>query len=129
MKNKWIKKSGDLLVPIVSDVTDQTAALLSQVSLFANSSSIDLSPFEEELKNLKKRKLVQQVTRKSYRVTKGPEFREKRLRKIADLNKSMLGSKNEVSSICYSLRSHDTFRLINHRSLHSCTDASRQPLE
>ena len=37
-----------------------------------------------------------QITRKSYKVLKGPEFKEKRVRKVADLNKSMLGSKGDV---------------------------------
>ena len=37
-----------------------------------------------------------QITRKSYKVLKGPEFKEKRVRKVADLNKSMLGNKAEV---------------------------------
>ena len=29
---------------------------------------------------------------------KGPEFKEKRVRKVADLNKSMLGNKGEVAT-------------------------------
>ena len=95
MKNKWLSKSGDLLVPTISEVVDSTADLLQKVSI-SGDSAVDLSPFEEDLKNLKKRKLVQQVTRKSYKVLKGPEFKEKRVRKVADLTKSMLGSKSDV---------------------------------
>jgi len=100
MKNKWLKKSGDLLVPIIADVVDQTAFLLQQVSI-SNESGLDLTSYEEDLKLLKKRKLVQQVTRKSYKITKGEEFKSKRTRKVADLNKSMLGSKSDVSSLSY----------------------------
>ena len=42
-----------------------------------------------------------QTTRKSYKVLKGPEFKEKRVRKVADLNKAMLGNKGEVIDILH----------------------------
>ena len=61
MKNKWLSKAGDLLVPTVTDVVDATALLLQKVSLSVSGQAMDLTSAEEELKNLKKRKLVQQV--------------------------------------------------------------------
>ena len=91
MKNKWLKKQGDSVLRIAESVRDETADYLNQVS--GGSSSVS----EEELKNLKRRKLVQQVIRKSYKVTKGECFRPQRVRRMADLTKDMLGSKSEVS--------------------------------
>ena len=61
MKNKWLSKAGDLLIPTVSDVVDTAALLLQKVSLNVSGQGVDLSSSEEDLKNLKKRKLVQQV--------------------------------------------------------------------
>ncbi len=90
MKNKWLQKKGDLIVRNCDSVTDDTTVILQRVE------SGDSTVPEAELNNLKKRKLVQTVTRKSYRISKGPDFKEKRVRKVADLHKSMLGNKNEV---------------------------------
>lgn len=89
MKNKWLKKQGESVLRVAEGITDETAGVLGQVS----SGNVD----EEELKNLKRRKLVQQITRKSYKITKGPEYRPQRVRKMADLTKEMLGNKAEVS--------------------------------
>lgn len=90
MKNKWIQKKGDIVIIANSLVSDETANILKQI----DDNKVLLS--EEEYKNLKKRKLVQQVTRKSYRISKGHEFRIQRVKKVADLHKSMLGTKEEV---------------------------------
>jgi hypothetical protein len=95
MKNKWLKKAGDKIVRAASSIKDETSSVLTKITERQGQDTIP----EEELKNLKKRKLVQQITRKSYRVIKGPDFKEKRVRKVADLHKSMLGEKNEVSMI------------------------------
>jgi hypothetical protein len=73
-----------------SSVVDETAAILAQVSTDSSGTS------EEELKNLKRRKLVQQVVRKSLKIVRGPEYRQQRVRKMADLTKAMLGDKTEV---------------------------------
>jgi phenylalanyl-tRNA synthetase alpha chain len=97
MKNKWLKKAGDKIVRAASSIKDETSSLLTMINEGLGQESIP----EEELKNLKKRKLVQQITRKSYRVNKGPDFKEKRVRKVADLHKSMLGEKNEVNIVVY----------------------------
>lgn len=98
MKNKWIQKNGDMIVRLVTSgdksLLDDTSLLLTKV---ASNDTISLEAYEKDLQNLKKRKLVQQVTRKSLKITKGPEFREIRVRKMADLSKTMLGNKSEVS--------------------------------
>lgn len=90
MKNKWLKKQGDMILKLVDNVKDETSEQLA--SLASNSSTLT----EEDLKNLKRRKLVQQVNRKSYKISKGPDFQERRTRKMADLTKDMLGNKTEV---------------------------------
>lgn len=90
MKSKWVVKKGEMIERAMDAVVDETAALLSAVSLASPTVP------EEELKNLKKRKLVQQITRKSYRITQGPNFRPQRVRKHADLTKEMLGNAAEV---------------------------------
>ena len=94
MKNKWIQKNGDLMIRVSTsgDIVDDTSVLLSKVA----NSDPSLETYEKDLQNLKKRKLVQQVTRKSLKITKGPEFQEIRVRKVADLSKAMLGNKAEV---------------------------------
>jgi hypothetical protein len=90
MKSKWLRKEGEAYYRAVDNAEDETAILLSALR--------DGRPVsEEDLKNLKRRKLVQQVTKKSFRVTRGPEFQPVRVKKMADLTKSMLGNKNEVS--------------------------------
>jgi predicted nucleotidyltransferase len=90
MKNKWLQKKGDQLVRTVQSVQDETRAVLQQIEGDASS-----TVSEDELKDLKKRKLVQQITRKSFRITKGPDFCEKRVKKMADLHKSILDNKVE----------------------------------
>jgi phenylalanyl-tRNA synthetase alpha chain len=90
MKNKWLKKDGEKIVRLASDVKDTTRDVLLAVQQMT--APVD----EEEMKNLKRRKLVQQVVRKSFRLSKGPCFRPVRARRYADLTKDMLGNKNEV---------------------------------
>jgi phenylalanyl-tRNA synthetase alpha chain len=81
MKSKWVGKQGDKIVALVTALpSDATAEMLRKVDKLG----------DEELKALKKRKLVVQLTRKSYRLTKGANFREIRVRKAADLHRSML---------------------------------------
>lgn len=92
MKNKWIVKKGDNVELVVSDVADETVAQLQQVQQ-TNGNGMNTN----DLNNLKKRKLVNQTNRKSYRITKGVDFREKRVRKVADLTKAMLGKRDEVN--------------------------------
>jgi phenylalanyl-tRNA synthetase alpha chain len=102
-------KKGDLVVREAASIGDDTRSMLTAVQ----SSSITLS--EEDLKNLKKRKLVQQLTRKSYKITKGSDYRPKRIKKVAELTKDMLGNKADMQA-----GSHWTdlsFRSINLKSM------------
>ena len=103
MKNKWIKKDGDKVVRLAENVKDDTATALRAV---ANDDAVTIAQNEAELKNLMKRKLVKQVTRKSSRITKGPEFRPVRVRKVLCFDKSNLGNKAEVSSTYNLLQYH-----------------------
>lgn len=80
-----------MVIRCVSSVKDETVLLLAKVS------TNDMSVSEDDYKNLKRRKLVQQVVRKSYKVTKGADFKPKRVRKMADLTKDMLGVKSEMA--------------------------------
>lgn len=57
-----------------------------------------LSVSANDLKNLKRRNLVEQKTRKSYRIEKGAEYSEVRKKRYADISKEMLGAKDEVIS-------------------------------
>jgi phenylalanyl-tRNA synthetase alpha chain len=98
MKNKWIKKDGDNLIRINDNVIDETALLLRDLL-----NNIVVS--DEHCKNLKRRKLVNEILRKSYRVTKGPEYRSKRVKKMADLSKDMFGNKNEVNEYLHTIMS------------------------
>lgn len=112
MKNKWLAKQGDKVVRCATnEVQDETAQLLTQI--YNNSPGIS----EDKCKDLKRRKLVQQVTRKSLKITKGPEFRVKRVRKMADLTKEMLGSKAEVSEIRLAMLPTNSFYILNNPSL------------
>ena len=93
MKNKWLKKQGESVVKIADSASDDTAAVLAKIK----SGSYNDVP-EDELKNLKKRTLLQQTIRKSYKITKGVDFKEKRVRKMADLTKEMLGNKADMAT-------------------------------
>lgn len=83
MKNKWVRKSGDRLIAAAVSVVDETASALRSIDA---GESIP----EDTVQALRKRKLVTQVTRKSYRLLKGPDFKERRVRKVADLHRSMI---------------------------------------
>lgn len=52
----------------------------------------------DEAKNLKRRNLVEVRTRKSYKITKGPNFSTQRKKQAAGLNKEML--EGYVRSLC-----------------------------
>lgn len=93
MKNKWLQKEGDRIKRSAENVDDSTASILRAV-LSADAAANAQN--EGELKNLMKRKLVKQVTRKSSKITKGAEFRPVRVRKVLCFDKSNLGNKAEV---------------------------------
>lgn len=92
MKSKWLKKNKDTIVKADPSkvIQDETACNLRLLQ----SSGSGVS--DEEVKNLKRRKLVNQVVRKSYKVLKGAEYNPIRRRRIADLTKEMFGNKAEV---------------------------------
>lgn len=92
MKNKWLKKNKDTIVKTnpAAEIQDETAANLRLLA--GNSEGVS----EEEIKNLKRRKLVNQVVRKSYKVLKGEEYNPVRRKRVADLTKEMFGNKAEV---------------------------------
>ena len=46
----------------------------------------------QDAKDLKRRKLINVVTRKSFKVTRGPKYAPNRVKKSADLTKEMLDS-------------------------------------
>lgn len=112
MKNKWVAKKGDAIIALL-DVTptDETAVTLAEI----NSSSSCCSVSEDTLKALKKRQLTQQVIRKSYKITKGVEYKEKRVRKMADLTKEMLGDKADVAAGAH--WTDLTFKSVNLKSM------------
>jgi len=86
MKNKWVEKNGDMIVALKRDVVDETVDLLGRLD------QLD----EKSLLNLKKRKLVTQVTRRSFRIHRGSDFQVNRVKRVADLTKGMLGRKEDV---------------------------------
>lgn len=87
MKNKWLKKQGDTLIRAVPAVEDTTAQLLTRLhDALGDMGAIS----DEDQKNLKRRKLITQVVRKSFRITQGAEFAPVRQKKASDLTKQML---------------------------------------
>ena len=93
MKNKWLKKNKDAIVKTdpSKDLQDETALNLRHLAANTPNSVAD-----DEIKNLKRRKLINQVVRKSYKVQKGTEYNTVRRKRIADLTKEMFGNKAEV---------------------------------
>lgn len=117
MKNKWLKKDGGDLVPIkksdeVQDEIQNALKALEDAKFdpealdqkVCNEYSIFFDVIVAWLKkcvsivllkilpDLKRRKLINLVTRKSYKVAKGPSFAPKRVKRAADLTKEMLDS-------------------------------------
>lgn len=96
MKNKWLKKNKDVIVRCTDSIRDETAEILRQLA-----SGAELS--EDDLKNLKRRKLVNQQIRKSYRIEKGEEFSETRQKRWADITRDMLGNRDDVRFVIHYL--------------------------
>lgn len=86
MKAKWIGKNGANLVPKVDAVPEDEV----QAALTALSASQEVDA--KVVQNLKRRKLISPVTRKSYKVSRGPSYAPVRVKKAADLTKEMLDS-------------------------------------
>jgi phenylalanyl-tRNA synthetase alpha chain len=92
MKNKWLKndKASGLVVRLVEDEpADELAVVLSKV--IAGNGAMDCIP-AKEIKNLKRRQMLQAQTRKSVSLAKGPAFALQRVKAAADLTKEMLES-------------------------------------
>ena len=92
MKNKWVKKVGDKLVKDVDAVVDEVVQQLEEISI----GNVNNKVTENDLKNLKRRQLVEQKTRKSCKILKGTDYREIRVRKMPTLTKEMLTQKADV---------------------------------
>ena len=83
-----------LFVCIIQIAVDETAEMLRHVAVQSTGSGV--SP--NDLKNLKRRNLVEVKTRKSYRLEKGADFNPIRKKRHADLSKDMLGNKDAVGA-------------------------------
>jgi len=91
MKAKWVKKDGADLVPLKKDdEVEDTVQKVLQALKEADFSPDALS--DKNAKDLKRRKLITLVTRKSFKVTRGPQYAPQRVKKAADLTKEMLDS-------------------------------------
>jgi len=92
MKNRWIKNDGDKLVSLkeAGDVKDETQTQLKALQE-ANGVAEGLLD-KKALTGLKRRKLINLVTRKSYAVSKGESYSRQRVKRAADLTKEMLDS-------------------------------------
>lgn len=94
MKSKWLKKNKDTILKTdpSKNIQDETACNLRLLQSGSEGEGVS----DEEIKNLKRRKLVNQVVRKSYKVLKGAEYNPVRRKRIADLTREMFGNKAEV---------------------------------
>lgn len=86
MKNKWIKKDGNLLVPAVETVQDITREQLQAVQ------RTRALPDAKTLADFKKRKLVTTAKNITYTVTKGPRYAREIPVEHTDLTTEMLNS-------------------------------------
>lgn len=95
MKNKWVKKDGDKIIPIITsmddvqDVTREQLKIVQECNGDVHSSS---NIKEADINALKRRKLITLVKRVSYSVSRGLQYQPKRVKKAADLTKEMLDS-------------------------------------
>lgn len=110
MKNKWLKKNKDTIIKTdpSKDIQDETALNLRLLAANTPGNSVT----DDEIKNLKRRKLINQVVRKSYKVQKGAEYNPVRRKRIADLTKEMFGNKAEVGWEVIGRKKHD-FHIIS----------------
>ncbi|GAB9470361.1 Phenylalanine-trna ligase, alpha subunit [Globisporangium polare] len=89
MKNKWIRldKTDGKFYRNTESVADEATEVLRRIEGAEGALSAVTS---DEAKNLKRRNLVEVRTRKSYKITKGPNFSTQRKKQAAGLNKEML---------------------------------------
>lgn len=91
MQRKWIQLDGankNVVVRIAEQLVDEDKELLSKYA-----SNSDLEAHDKKIVDqMKKRKLINVVTNKSYKVTKGANFAPKRQKMETDLTVDMLRS-------------------------------------
>jgi phenylalanyl-tRNA synthetase alpha chain len=71
LQQKWVELRGTKVVPIADAIVDRTREVLREIQKHPQQPH---GVTEIELKELKKRKLIDSVTVKSYRLEKGPQF-------------------------------------------------------
>ena len=91
MKNKWVKIAGEKkekVIRIAEEIKDDDK---EQLNKFLQSSAVE--SHDKKLVDLfKKRKLVNIVSQKSYKVTKGPNYQPQRVKLETQLTAAMLRS-------------------------------------
>lgn len=87
MKKKWISVQNGQVLAAVESIVDEVQELLKKVS-----DGKEISP--DAFKELKKRKLVNKQTVKTYSVAKGPQFALERQESITELTQEMLKNKD-----------------------------------
>lgn len=90
MKNKWVKIADDksCVIRIAEKVVDDEK---EQLSAFVTNSDLEVHD-KKVVEALKKRKLLNVVSQKSYKVTKGTEFMPSRVKLETQLTAEMLRS-------------------------------------
>ncbi|XP_042888257.1 phenylalanine--tRNA ligase alpha subunit-like [Penaeus japonicus] len=87
MKNKWVKKEGEKIVPVVTSINDEVQIHLQAIM----SGSADNVPDKVKV-DYKKRKLIKEVELTVFEVTKGSEFTTSISKQEAELTKDMIES-------------------------------------
>jgi len=86
MKNKWIRKDGNFLVPTTDEVEDQTRMVLQHAQ------DTQTIPDSKVLADYRKRKLVTTGKIIAYSVTQGPRYARTMPVEVTDLTADMLAS-------------------------------------
>ncbi|XP_063842992.1 phenylalanine--tRNA ligase alpha subunit-like isoform X1 [Scylla paramamosain] len=87
MKNKWVKKEGEKVVPIVSSISDEVQLHLQAVA------QGEAHTVPDKIKaDYKKRKLIKEIERTVFEVSKGSEFTTSVVKQEAELTKDMIES-------------------------------------
>ncbi|KAG7158725.1 Phenylalanine--tRNA ligase alpha subunit-like [Homarus americanus] len=87
MKNKWLKKEGEKVVPAMTSIEDQVQKYLQAITAGAADSVPDNVKVE-----YKKRKLIREVEMTVFEVTKGNEFTTSIVKQEGELTKEMIES-------------------------------------
>ncbi|KAK5091660.1 Phenylalanyl-tRNA synthetase, beta subunit, cytoplasmic [Lithohypha guttulata] len=83
-RNKWVKKDGDMLVPLVDSIKDVTGDQLKEI---ADKKTLSDS---KAVADLKKRKLVTERKVVTFEIQKGPNFSMEFVKEQTDLTAEML---------------------------------------